>query len=139
MIDFFTALIPIALAALGSYIAIQQYRTNRQKLKIELFEKRYAIYDAVREYMGAIIRKRHSNENEQQQFLVETKGAAFLFDDEIIKFIEDVWQNSIDMGEWHEDELPSTHAQEEADDMRWFLAEFGKLNERFSKYMRLPS
>ena len=136
MIDFFTALIPIALAALGSYIAIQQYRTNRQKLKIELFEKRYAIYDAVCEYMGAIISKRHSNENEQQQFLVETKGAAFLFDDEIIKFIENVWQNSIDMGEWHEDELPSTHAQEEADYMRWFSAEFGKLNERFSKYMR---
>lgn len=137
MIDFFTALIPIALAALGSYIAIQQYRTNRQKLKIELFEKRYAIYEAVREYMGAIVRKRYPTEKEQKQFLVETKGASFLFDDEIMKFIEEVWQRSIDMCEWQQDELPSTHAQEKADYMRWFSAEFGKLNERFAKDMRL--
>lgn len=137
MIDFFIALIPIVLASLGAYIAIQQYRTNRKNLKIELFEKRYVIYEAVREYMGAIVRKRYPTENEQQQFLVETKGASFLFDDEIMKFIEEVWQRSIYMCEWHQDELPSTHAQERADYMRWFAAEFGKLNERFSKDMRL--
>lgn len=83
------------------------------------------------------MRKCYPDDEEQRQFQIETKGASFLFDEELMEFIDEVWKRSIDMWVWRQDELPSTHAQEKADQLRWFAAEFGKLNERFSKYLRL--
>jgi len=35
------------IALVTTYIAVQQYRTNRLRFRLEMFEKRYAVYQGV--------------------------------------------------------------------------------------------
>jgi len=48
----------IALAASGiaGYIAFRQWLTARNRLKLDLFDKRFAIYQAMRDFLGGIMR-----------------------------------------------------------------------------------
>ncbi|GJM04048.1 MAG: hypothetical protein DHS20C09_00390 [marine bacterium B5-7] len=137
LIDFFVALIPIALAILGSYIAIQQYRTNRKKLKIELFDKRYAVFIAINQYLGVVMRDVSVDHSQRSEYLAGTRGAEFLFKKEITEYIDEIWSKSIDLCTWAEDELTSTHATERGEHMKWFGRQFSEIDERFKKYMQL--
>jgi len=46
-IDIFAALLTPAIAILASYIAVRQWLTNKNKLKLDLFDKRYAVFEAI--------------------------------------------------------------------------------------------
>lgn len=45
--EILSAISPIVIGAIVAYIAYQQHLTNRNRLKMELFGRRYKIYDAV--------------------------------------------------------------------------------------------
>ncbi|WP_019531421.1 hypothetical protein [Dasania marina] len=137
IIDFFTALIPIAIAALGSYIAVQQYRTNRRKLQIDLFDKRYAVYDAIRNYIIVVIQGNQKDLALQQAFSAGTVGAEFLFNKEIKEYINQLWSKSVDLMEWSEDEHTSTHASERAAHKKWFGAQLKEIDNRFMEFMHV--
>jgi hypothetical protein len=137
IIDFFTALIPIAIAVLGSYIAIQQYRTNRRKLKIDLFDKRYEIYDAINKYLVVVIKGNHNNLTYQQDFTAGTRGAQFLFNEEIKEYIDEIWSKSVDLIEWSEDEKTSTHASERAEHKKWFGKQLREIDFHFINFMHV--
>jgi hypothetical protein len=46
----------VFLAALASYVAYQQYRLSREKLKLDLFEKRFSVFAGVRRLLTHILR-----------------------------------------------------------------------------------
>jgi len=135
--DFFIALIPIALAILGSYIAIQQYRTNRKKLKIELFEKRFSVFDSINKFIGAVVRTQSVDQQQRNDFLAGTRGAEFLFDESIKQYVTEIWEKSVDLGVWAEDERTSTNASERAEQMKWFVKQLREIDDRFKKFMQL--
>ena len=50
-IDIFSALLTPTIALVTTYIAIQQYRNNRAKLRHELYDRRVAVYNAVGNFL----------------------------------------------------------------------------------------
>lgn len=135
--DFLIALIPIMLAILGSYIAIQQYRTNRKKLKIELFEKRFKVFDSINKFIGAVVRTQSVDQQQRNDFLAGTRGAEFLFDITIKEYVDKIWETSVDLGVWAEDINTSAHASERAEHMKWFVKQLQEIDGKFKKYMQL--
>lgn len=55
---------PLILAAIASYIAYQQYRTNLQKLKLDLYDRRLRIFDSIVELGLIVSMLTVNNENE---------------------------------------------------------------------------
>jgi len=51
LIQLLSALLTPVIALVITYIIIQQYRTNRLKFRLEMFEKRYAIYQGVKNFI----------------------------------------------------------------------------------------
>ena len=49
------------IGAAVAYVAWQQWKTAREKIIIELFDKRFSLYEKAREAIGPIIRIRHSH------------------------------------------------------------------------------
>ncbi|MDC2888975.1 hypothetical protein [Psychrosphaera algicola] len=87
-VDITSALLTPVIAIIGIGIAILQWRINRSRLRHELFEKRYAIYEATLLYLGQLIRTAKMDDVERVTFLQNTKGAFVLFDDKIIKYLK---------------------------------------------------
>ncbi len=51
-IDFFGALLTPMIAVAIAYVAWQQHKTNKRRLRFELYEKRFAIYVAVVDFLS---------------------------------------------------------------------------------------
>ena len=48
LVPVLSALLTPTIAIITTYIAYEQWRTNRNKLKLDLFDRRFAVYDAMR-------------------------------------------------------------------------------------------
>jgi hypothetical protein len=56
LIQIFAALLTPLVALVTTYIAVQQYRANKLKIKLDLFEKRYAVYDGAKQFILLAVR-----------------------------------------------------------------------------------
>jgi hypothetical protein len=137
IIDLLTSMIPIVLAILGSYIAIQQRRNARRKLKLDLFDKRFPVFQSTKNYLGHVLTGSYKDKALQQEFLVKTRGAGFVFDQKIKAYIDEVWEKSVELDGWSQDQNTSEHSGQRAAHLKWFTSELSKIEERFRKYMQL--
>lgn len=137
LIEFFTSLVPIVLTVFGLYIAIQQYRTNRKKIKNDLFEKRYTVFVAISDFIMAIAKGGKVTYEERIEFLSRTRGAEFLFDRKIKKYIDEVWEKSVDAGAWAEDSNYSNTAAQRGAAKKWLYSELSGMDTKFRKYLHL--
>jgi hypothetical protein len=88
--DCVTTLIATTIA----FIAVQQYLLAREKFKLDLFEKRFAIFKATEIFINLIVGARGSSAGNfsewHKQFSFDTQTACFLFDSEMAAFIDDL-------------------------------------------------
>lgn len=140
------------IAALVAFIAIQQYLLAREKFKLDLFEKRFAIFKATETFIGLITMARNSSQNDfsdwHRQFSVQTQAASFLFDEEISNFIDDLARKgnrvTVAYGLKNEPNANTDPAIVEAlKDARQIQNEFfsiqGQLKNRFSPYLKFKN
>ena len=137
LLNLLTSMIPIALAILGGYIAVRQYITSKQKLKLDLFDKRFGIFQAAKTYIGQVLTSDYTDKQVQREFLIATQGARFVFDKNIRSYIDCIWDKSMDLEEWSRDQNSSENSASRAAHLKWFNAELSAIEERFSPYMQL--
>ncbi len=82
------------IALLAAYIAWQQYRVNRHSLRLDLYEKRFRVYAALRMLISAALANAAVTNAESQQFLVDTKEAEFLFKPKVGQYLTDVYRRA---------------------------------------------
>jgi hypothetical protein len=69
-------LVAIIAAGIAGYIALRQWWTARDRVKLDMFEKRFAVYEATK----SLINKRPITPNDMGEFYNGIRGAEFLFD-----------------------------------------------------------
>jgi hypothetical protein len=88
------AIITTLIAAIVAYIAREQYLLAREKFKLDLFEKRFAVFKATEIFINQIVGARSSSVKDfsewHKRFSFETQTVRFLFDEEIADFIDDL-------------------------------------------------
>ncbi len=144
-IDYLSALLTPTIAILGSFIAFQQWRTNRARLKNELFDRRYEQFSAVMNFLGSIITFGKCKIEEQQKFLAGTRGMRFIFDEEISTYIdENIWKLAIELEQLDAElegvpvgEERTKNAKRQAEIKKQLYAELSGLNDRFAPYLQL--
>ena len=67
------------IAALVAFIAWREWSTNRQRLKLDLFDRRYEIYLEIAETISAICIEGKVRPGKEFEFLRKTNKAYFLF------------------------------------------------------------
>ena len=137
IIDFLSSLLPIVLTVFGLYIAIQQYRTNRKRIKNDLFDRRYAVFSAILEFISKIAKGGSVTQEDRIEFMSSTRGAEFLFDKTIKDYIDEIWEKTVDAGAWAEDNTYHNTASDRAEAKKWLYGEFSAIDKRFRKYLHL--
>lgn len=133
IIDISIALLTPVIAILGAYIAFQQWRTNSLRLKHELFEKRYKIFEATKTYIGSVLTHGTLNHEDAYKFLTGTKGALFLFDDSIVEYLEHLHKQGIKLIKL----VKAEEFDKEHELFLWFNSEINKIDSVFKEYLRL--
>ena len=87
IIQLLQALAAPFIAAIAVGIAFQQYKSARYKLRLDLFEKRFAAYRAfMKMYDDVMLRKEHDL-NEDTIFDTTFYEITFLFDWDVVEFM----------------------------------------------------
>lgn len=91
------ALLAPAVAFLAVCIALGQWHIARNKFKLDMFKQRSEVYEATRGAILDLMKHRTLTRDEQKQFLADTRGAPWLFDEGVRRFVDDLWDRVVDM------------------------------------------
>jgi hypothetical protein len=79
----------------GCYIAYNQYRTNKDKLRLDLFGKRLEAYENLQKYFN-LIYQRNLIDEEALNILAEARyKSIFLFGDDIATYLDEVLEKAL--------------------------------------------
>lgn len=93
MQDFSSLLTPL-IAITAAYIAYQQWRTNKDKLKMDLYERRFKVFTFTREFLLYSLEGEGRDSKKMRQFDALIVESHFLFNDEIPTFLCMVWEKA---------------------------------------------
>lgn len=132
-----------SVAFLGVVIASTQAAVAWQKLKLDLFEKRFVVFEAYRTLIGEIIRKGAADEKDTYNFAVHLVQAELLFGDEVVNFLEGIHDTSIELkicrDNVREPGNPDRkqYAEQSKMLMHWIIAQDVHAKKLFKPYIKL--
>ena len=139
-----TALTTGAVAVLVAVITWRQWVTNRARLKHELFDRRFTIYEKITSFLGEMLQGPLPI-GRDAQFLRETKQAFFVFncDPKVKSLISEVYSHAVDLHA-AEAELDGLTGAERTANIRkqrelkdWILSTLSSVEVLLAKYLRL--
>ncbi len=144
-IDIFTALLTPTIAVLGAYIAWQQWRTNRNKLKIDLFDKRHQVFENIKKFIASILTSGRVEDGADIQFLRDTKSARFLFEDntDILNLVDEIYKKAVALDTLQKtekgssDEALEKNLDKQSEIKEWYIAQLRNIDEAFKEYLIL--
>jgi len=84
---------PLATCLVGvvlAFIALLQFKVAHDKLRLELFDRRYKVYAATKKFLVVIVRDAHFERSDLFEFFAATADADFLFDKDILDYLKQV-------------------------------------------------
>ncbi len=88
------ALSPI-VAIFGGWIAWQQVRINRNKLKLDRFDKRFAVHEAAVAFAASMAIRSKVDDAQFQDFIKQTRGTRVLINKEMQGYIDLLRTNAL--------------------------------------------
>ncbi|MGA2868940.1 MAG: hypothetical protein ABSF34_07255 [Verrucomicrobiota bacterium] len=133
----------ITISCAVAYVAWQQWKTARDKLQLDRYEKRFRIYNATTDFISAVAWNVSGNIGQEQvvKFDIARSEAYFLFagDNDLLKFLDDLRQKAGDLATWKEQakgqEVGSEASKEREKLNNWFHDQFDAAKHRFAPYL----
>ena len=114
------------IAIVTAYIAVQQYRLSKFKVRQEMYDRRSKVYKAVMEYLSNISMFNEPADELSTKLIRETSEAFFLFKPEIKQHIESLYNKGIDLWAIKEELKDTTQDPEELKKSRKAVSEIVK-------------
>lgn len=132
------------IAIIAAWIAFRQSQIARNKLKLDLFERRMAIYESVRKALGVVVGHGKLSQEEQINYMVGTRPARWLFGPEVFRYLDvDLWGKLCDL-EMHNSMMDGaphgervTHIKARTEVVQWLLKQHAELDRLCAPYLTL--
>lgn len=89
--------ITLLLAAIVAWIGYQQYILARARFKLDLFDKRFAVYKATQKFLSIILGAARFEMEEFWEFRRDTQDAPFLFRNDIVEFLDAIDKTALNL------------------------------------------
>jgi len=141
-----TTVITAIIAALVALITWRQWITNRARLRHELFDRRYTIYEQIASFVAGILQMGAVEAGAEREFLRQTKRAYFAFgcDEAVKQLVEEIYNQAILLQALQAKQkvLPAGDAftrnvDKQTAALQWFNTTLSSLEQRFDKYLCL--
>lgn len=141
---YFSALTPLVVAAIAGWIAYRQMQTARDKLKLDLFDRRMAVYEAVRDAIGAAVTNAKLTQQQEFDFLMGTRSARWLFGEDVAEYInKNFWKKltelnlHVAMSDSDDSSERAAHAKGRSEVLQWMTSQYKEFDELCAKYLTL--
>jgi hypothetical protein len=136
------ALSPV-IAVVGGWIAWQQVRINRNKLKLDRFEKRFEIYEAAMSFAAKVSSSGSLQAEWTHDFQLKTRGARFLLNKELADYLDEILMKAADlhatMRFLESPTMPESKREALANKwtglQRWFNDQFKAIPDKFAPFL----
>jgi hypothetical protein len=125
------------------YIAWKQWKTNTDKLKLELFDRRYQAFQDVRKILESMFGAQ-TNSEEMTRFWFATSNVGFLFGPEIKDYRDEILIRGGKLADLNHDldrDAPGENReelhQERKAQIRWARDQVEIVASKFTKYLNL--
>jgi hypothetical protein len=153
VIDTINALGILIVGLITAFVAYRQYELNKSicrndtlKIKLQLYEKRFEIYQSIKNYLSIIFRDANIQNNDLFDFLVKTAQAKFLLNKEINNKIEELYKKGVELN-YTEGRLKDRNlgigdernelAEKSHDLLIWFEKQIDIVKNQFDKYLKI--
>jgi len=140
-----SALLTPTIAVLVAIIAYRQWRTAQNRLKLDLFDRRFAVYDAARNLLSSVMTSGKAKDEEMLKFLAHTREAKWLLNNEIAEYFDKAfWGRAVDLQTLDTELQVLAVGAERADNVKtqseikkWFREQYKVLDEKFTPFLKL--
>ena len=78
------------IAATGAWIALQQMRIAHTKLRHDLFDRKFTVFEAARKMLYDVIVSNDTSDEAIRIYLLETANAPFLLDRAVVAYLQEI-------------------------------------------------
>jgi hypothetical protein len=107
-VDISSALLTPIIGITTAYVAYQQYRINKTRLKLEQYERRLTVYKSVDTFYGEVGAAGNVKYSDVSKLRVETAEAEFLFPSPIRKHLDGLYKKAIRVAVLQDQMYPRT-------------------------------
>ena len=93
----FQSIATLVVGLAVAFIAFQQFKVSHDKLRLDLFDRRYKVYDATRKFLTIIAQKATFDTAELFEFYAGTSDAEFLFGSDVLEYIAQIRERAVAM------------------------------------------
>lgn len=86
--------ITTVIAFIAVYIAYQQWNTNRQRLKLDLFDKRFSIYQSAQTFLSDVIREGSVEQEGLEKYRLGILNSIFLLDKKTSDYLWELYSTA---------------------------------------------
>lgn len=153
VVDVMSALLTPTIAVIATHVAYQQWRVNKTRLDLDLYDRRLAIYKAVDVFYGEVGTEGTAKYPMVFQLRYATAEAPFLFPAEIERHLKEIYDKAMRIAALREQTYPASGepglpvgdarrkaCEEESELVLWLLQDAkAESRKRFGKYLKLTS
>jgi hypothetical protein len=134
------------IAVIVAYIALMQYKTNRDRLRLELYEKRFSVYEGLKDLLNKITISFVVTDEDLREFMIKTNEAEFLFEEDIVQYLKEIHDKGIKLYSYncqtHKSKPPPPFPktpEEIVEISNWLQEQLKESKHKFSKYMKFKT
>jgi hypothetical protein len=139
-------LLTLLIAALVLLVQFRQYRTDRAKFKLDLFEKRFAVFVGTRRFLSQILTAGKVDLADLFAYRAAIGEAEFLYKTDITEYLREIDRRALNLHTLHGKIEPipvgderSRVAGEISDELGWLIGQLPELKDRFAPYLGFAS
>lgn len=143
MADLLSSLLTPIIAVTTTMIAIVQFRLEKQKWRLALYDKRFETYRAVTEFLSLLCTQGRCEHADEIAYLQRASQNRFLFDQDIQEYIEEIYSQSVKRNHIQKEvdgahsEMAGHLALQAAELSIWFGKQFKVAESKFAKYIAI--
>lgn len=143
-VSIFQAVLVPVIAVIGAWVAIQQMRIAKVKLQHDLYDRRYAVFEAVRRFLNETAANALVSDETLRAFVSGSADAEFLLPDDLAAYLGKISERARKSQSIYRcvPHLPES-SQERKDainaanlELEWLIAQIEELSPRFRDVLK---
>lgn len=146
ILEISQALLTPVIAIITTYIAYQQWQTNKQKLILDRYDRRLRVYEEVCKILSIIARDADAGYEDLLKFRTSVSEADFLFGSEVPEYIDEIYKRGLQLHSWNSQSRDGIQRPRAGYDslkvengieaeLTWLVEQFEPAKQKFKKYL----
>lgn len=145
-VEYILSFVTIFIGIFVAFVGYQQYYVNKERFKLDLFEKRFKVYDSIRVLLIHMLSGAILEPERLFRFRSDTEDALFLFKEDVTNYIKLVDKKAVEYINMPErlrafpaGEYKSNILKEKSSLMKWIFEQQPRLQEVFAPYLKFKT